>query len=102
MQKHTPFILLSAICIVLSTPSLADKSHQKHGKYGMPGNPNKVTRTIKLDATEIAFNTDTIQVRKGETIRFVLANKGVQNHEFTIGDAASHRRNADQDYAYKH
>ncbi len=86
-----PTLALTVIVgVCLSGPAIAGKDHQ-HGKnlYGMPGDPKKVTRTIKLDAKEIAFNTDTIKVKKDETIRFILNNKGVQNHEFTIGDAAS-------------
>jgi uncharacterized cupredoxin-like copper-binding protein len=63
--------------------------------FGKPGDPKKVDRTITLEATEIAFDVKKIVVKKGETIRFILVNKGDQPHEFTIADAdeqAEHRR----------
>lgn len=88
MRKIMSLALLSIVSLGLSVPAFADKGHV-HGRFGVPGNPKKVTRTIKIDATEIAFNTTAITVKKGETVRFILANHGEQNHEFTIGDADS-------------
>lgn len=60
----------------------------QHGVYGEPGDSQKVDRTITITATEIAFDLKDIKVKKGETIRFVLINKGEQPHELSIGDAA--------------
>lgn len=57
--------------------------HEMHG--GMPGDPAKVSRTILVIAKDTEFNLKKIQVKDGETIRFVIRNKGELLHEFTIG-----------------
>lgn len=64
--------------------SHADHSrHEMHG--GMPGDPAKVTRTVLIVAKDTEFNLKKILVKDGETIRFVIRNKGELLHEFTIG-----------------
>ena len=45
-------------------------------------------RPITIDMTDaLKFNPDSINVRKGETIRFILTNSGKTTHEFMIGPA---------------
>ena len=56
--------------------------------FGMPGDPKRVTRTVRITATEIAFDVKKLDFRKGETVRFIFVNKGEQPHEFMIADAA--------------
>jgi uncharacterized cupredoxin-like copper-binding protein len=46
------------------------------------------TRIVKLDASEYAFSTKAISFNAGETIKFVVTNKGKQKHALTIGTAA--------------
>ena len=57
--------------------------HIAHG--GMPGSAADVKRTIVVVAKDTEFNLRKIQVKAGETIRFVIKNKGELVHEFTIG-----------------
>ena len=53
---------------------------------GQPGNQEKISRTIKINALDtMRFNIKNIQVKSGETIRFVVTNTGKTNHEFAIG-----------------
>lgn len=62
---------------------------------GEVGEARNVDRTITITATEIAYDVKDITVRAGETVRFVLVNKGDQPHEFSIGSAdemAEHRQ----------
>lgn len=56
--------------------------------FGRKGEAAKVTRTIDIEASEIMFNTTALEFSAGETVRFVVSNKGDQPHEFTIGDGA--------------
>ncbi len=60
--------------------------------FGMKGDPVRASRTVALEASEIKFDVETLQFKAGETVRFVIANKGEQPHEFTIGDAAYQER----------
>ncbi|MEQ1866257.1 MAG: plastocyanin/azurin family copper-binding protein [Micropepsaceae bacterium] len=56
--------------------------------YGQQGDVRKATKTVKIEASEIKFNVTELKFRVGETVKFVLINKGQQDHELTIGDAA--------------
>lgn len=54
--------------------------------FGRKGSPEKVTRTIRVDmADTMRYSPDTVTVKKGETIRFVIKNSGQQMHELVIG-----------------
>ena len=56
--------------------------------FGQKGDPKKATRTVAINATDIAFDIKSIDVKLGETVKFVVENKGDMTHEFTIGDEA--------------
>jgi uncharacterized cupredoxin-like copper-binding protein len=54
--------------------------------FGRQGDPKKVVRTIAIDMTDtMRFGPADITVREGETIRFVIANKGKMMHEMVLG-----------------
>ena len=54
--------------------------------FGRPGDPGKVTRTIRIDMLDgMRFVPGDLKVKKGETIRFIVANKGKIMHEMVIG-----------------
>jgi uncharacterized cupredoxin-like copper-binding protein len=57
--------------------------------FGKPGDLQKVDRTVIIEATEIAYSVTDLKFKVGETVKFVLVNKGEQNHELTIGDEAT-------------
>lgn len=62
---------------------------------GHPGEPGEVDRTIRIEAQDIDFSEEQIEVEAGETVRFVIENTGELVHDFTIGTAeaqAAHRR----------
>ena len=63
-------------------------SHGTNSTSGEPGDPKKATRTVKLDASEYAFSEQALSFKAGETVKFVVSNKGKLKHELTIGDAA--------------
>ena len=53
---------------------------------GKPGVAANVTRTINVDmADAMRFTPNDIQVKQGETIRFVVKNSGKLSHEFVLG-----------------
>lgn len=53
---------------------------------GKPGNPNKVSRTVTLEARDgMPFIPATIVVKRGETIRFIVTNAGKVKHEMMLG-----------------
>ena len=55
-------------------------------RFGEPG--HTPDRTVAITAIDLRFIPDSVDVREGETIRFVVTNRGVLSHELVIGDAA--------------
>lgn len=65
---------------------LAGHSHTAVSVAGRPGNPQRVARTIRMDALDtMRYDQDEIHVKAGETVRFVLTNRGKIPHEFVLG-----------------
>jgi uncharacterized cupredoxin-like copper-binding protein len=54
--------------------------------WGMAGDPGQASRTVEIRMTDaMRFSPDAIQVKRGETLRFVLRNDGRMLHEMVIG-----------------
>ncbi len=91
-MKNT--IQLIAACAILAGASgtFAAGSHaggHSTQAIGKPGVAAKATRTIAIDMSDtMRFTPSTIQVRRGETIRFVVTNSGQLKHEFNLGTEA--------------
>lgn len=63
---------------------------------GQVGSPDKVSRTIKMTALDtMRFDKKEIQVKPGETIRFVVTNAGKIKHEFAIGTREEQQEHAE-------
>ncbi|WP_299733579.1 cupredoxin family protein [uncultured Endozoicomonas sp.] len=57
---------------------------------GKPGTQQDVDRTISVTMHDnMRYSLDGLRVKAGETIRFMITNKGKIPHEFTIGDRKS-------------
>jgi uncharacterized cupredoxin-like copper-binding protein len=62
--------------------------------FGEPGKAAKVDRAIAITMHDLSFEPSKVEVKRGETIRFVVVNASPIDHDFTIGDAkteAEHR-----------
>ena len=73
----------------------ADGAHGEHFAYGSPGNETDVTRVVEVRAfDDLRFTPSKLEVRRGETVRFLVSNAGRVRHEFSIGDRAGQREHA--------
>ncbi|WQG58524.1 cupredoxin family protein [Pseudomonas sp. RTB3] len=81
-------LLLAGCLLVLSVDALADAAHGF--AFGHPSAADKATRSVEVTLQDIAFAPKSLDVKAGETVRFVLVNKGQLLHEFNLGDAAMH------------
>jgi uncharacterized cupredoxin-like copper-binding protein len=53
---------------------------------GKPGDPGKVTRSVTVEMNDaMRFRPDSIRVKRGETIRFIVRNTGKVKHEMVLG-----------------
>lgn len=60
-------------------------SQEEHA-FGKQGDPQKAMRTIVIDMSDtMRFDPADITVKEGETVRFVVTNKGKMMHEMVIG-----------------
>lgn len=97
-MKTTALILTALLAVPLTTtgtltlahadrkPAPATKTAAEQTDWGIAGKPARVTRTIKIDMTDaMRFTPDKITVKQGETVRFIVANKGRMRHEMVIG-----------------
>ena len=104
--------LISAIAVAIAATSLAALGHgtEDHGKkpakakaakaeetsFGRAGDPRKVDRTIPISMSDqMRYDPSLIQVKVGETIRFVVANNGKVLHEIVLGTDKDLREHAE-------
>jgi uncharacterized cupredoxin-like copper-binding protein len=89
---------LLATDIALPWPAFA---HEDHGHFsaGEPGDPEKPARIVEVKMFEgggkMGFAPARIEVRRGEQIRFVLANDGEEDHEFVLATVKENRKHAE-------
>ncbi|MEN5108646.1 cupredoxin family protein [Pseudomonas sp. TWI672] len=84
-MKH---LFVAATLALLSLPTLAGTG--KSFAFGEPAPAAKATRIVEVVLKDIAFEPGNLQVKAGETVRFVLINEGKLPHEFNLGDKAMH------------
>lgn len=80
---------VGALALAAAVPASAHgPGHVMSG--GKIGEARKVTRVIEVVATDHAFSLKSLQVKDGETVRFVVRNEGTDPHELIIGTVAEH------------
>lgn len=89
------------VIVALFSSSLWASGSGKHAheemesNFGKPGILANVVRTIEVSmGDDMQFKPDTINIKQGETIRFVIKNTGAIDHEMVIGtseDIREHR-----------
>ncbi|MCF7535307.1 cupredoxin domain-containing protein [Pseudomonas petrae] len=79
-----------AIALLLGASLSAQASPGEHFAFGHPADAAQATRTVEVTLGDIYFEPKSLDLKKGETVRFMLVNKGRLLHEFNLGDAAMH------------
>ena len=95
-------IKLSAIALgfavsFAASPTFAAGAHDgghSDSSTGTAGDAGHVDREITVDMGEMYFSPSSIEIRKGETIRFTVTNVGEFVHEFNIATEAMHLNHA--------
>ena len=93
MALRTP-LLLAGCLLALSVGAMADTAHTY--AFGQPASADKATRTVEVVLQDMSFSPKSLDVKAGETVHFVLVNKGQLLHEFNLGDAAMHAEHQKQ------
>lgn len=71
-----------------------------HSKFsaGEPGNPKKSFRTVQVSMHEgdgtMSYTPKTLDVKRGEQIKFVISNDGALAHEFILANEKDNLKHA--------
>lgn len=91
----------SAVVVGMNMQRYLDHQHQEMAQHAAPpaspdqsfgtaGDPAKATRNVEIDMLDsMRFFPSNIQVKQGETVRFVVSNKGKVLHEIVLGTKQS-------------
>lgn len=98
MNKFNTRVVATAAMLALTMSSAFAHGNDEHKKahnaevkkeqqpWGIAGDSREVKRTIRIAMTDdMRFTPSTIQVQEGETVRFIVQNKGKVMHEMVIG-----------------
>jgi uncharacterized cupredoxin-like copper-binding protein len=85
-------VLLAAMSYVA-----AAAAHEQHSGYsaGEPGNPKKPAREIVVLMNEMDYSPATIEVKRGEQVRFIIRNVGTEAHEFLLATTAENLKHGE-------
>jgi uncharacterized cupredoxin-like copper-binding protein len=86
-------VLAAGLAASIATAAHAAGNHSgghHSSAIGEPGKAADATRMIEIVMQDNNYEPESITVSKGETVRFVISNKGEFVHEFNIGTAAMH------------
>lgn len=79
---------------LLASVAIADAGHgskpNAEADLGGPGNVKDVKRIVRIETRDRDYNVQQVQVRRGETVKFVISNKSSIRHEFGIARNAEH------------
>ncbi len=95
MTSTLKIALAGALFGLLPLAALAHGPDQ-HSPVGQPGKAAAVSRTIAVTMNdEMRFIPASIAVKRGETIRFVVKNDGIEPHEFMLGEIKALQEHAE-------
>jgi len=107
-MKRLIIVCAIAISLVFTTGALGNGEEKNHGKHehrsahghkadlGRPGDPGNVTRSIEVEMSDaMRFRPDSISVKRGETIRFIVRNTGKLRHEMVLGTIEEMKEHAE-------
>jgi uncharacterized cupredoxin-like copper-binding protein len=100
--------LAAGIAALLAHPVTADDQHHGHGDHmhhgahagqsaaGKPGKASAAKRTVEVAMLDtMRYEPAFVSVKAGETVRFVVENKGKLTHEFGIGTPEEQAKHAE-------
>lgn len=66
---------------------MAPMSKEQAFAFGRPGQEAEVTKTVHVEANDqMRLKFDSMDIRRGDVVKFVVKNVGQVPHEFAVGD----------------
>ena len=101
-------LVLSAVCSMFvfgaarahgdkhPAPAKIDYSKAEQMPFGVAADPKKAARTMRIEmADTMRFTPAEVKVKRGETVRFVVTNKGKVMHEMVLGTMDELKKHAE-------
>lgn len=84
------------LAAVLTAALLAGAANAHETPFGQPADPKKAQRIVHVDMSDaMRFAPSDITLKQGETVRFVVRNKGKVMHELVLGRIADLKAHAE-------
>ena len=87
---------LAVASLTVAPVAFAAGTHSGGHGHGAPAKAAAASRTVEVAMYDNYYEPEEITVKAGETVRFVVTNKGQLVHEFNIGTAAMHAAHQDE------
>jgi uncharacterized cupredoxin-like copper-binding protein len=85
-MKHLYQLLLVSLLAIGGT-AVAHEGDEPSAALGTMNDSATVSRTIKIDmGDDMRYSPANVKVKRGETIRFVVTNRGRLKHEMVLGN----------------
>ena len=102
-RRLSTIVATAAIAVLLpltlAVPHYAQAHEGEHFSAGEPGDPKKPFRTVQVTMHEgdgtMSFSPAALEVKKGEQIKFVIANGGALAHEFILANEKENLKHAE-------
>ena len=101
-MKVCAIFMVVAMAVVAVSANAHDSVHRQSYSAGEPGDPKKPARTIEIVMSEMAYEPSSIQVKRGEQIRFVIRNAGKEDHEFLLATTKENLAHAEMMKKHRH
>ena len=95
MKRYTTIFIIGLVSVFIGQAYAHSEDHTKkkpaavkkeQKPWGIAGDAKATKRTINITMTDnMRFTPDKIEVKQGETIKFLLKNDGKMLHEMVIG-----------------
>jgi uncharacterized cupredoxin-like copper-binding protein len=104
-MRSSSLLLAAIFATSFGAVAHGEAGHAGHGHghavetpYGQPGDPAETGRVVRIvmDESEsgMLFLPDSLHVRRGEQVQFLLRNEGELEHELVIGSVDANREHA--------
>ena len=99
MSKTLPNLLRISLLAGLTTIAATSAAFASPGHslaFGEAAKAEQATRTVTITMRDNLYEPESLTVKPGEIVRFILVNKGELLHEFNIGTAAMHAKHQEE------
>src|SRR3546814_769445 len=93
---HTMIAIVTALQTCSLPIAVSSHGHAVTLAFSEPGKASEASRTVEIVMSDNYFEPESLEIRAGETVRFVVKNEGEFLHEFNLGTAAMHAEHQEE------